>query len=267
MTPSLDYYDQLAQLLRDPVYWGGSAPRGNMAPVLLIPGFLTGDWTLTVMAGWLKRIGYRPYLSGIDWNVGAPHTTGEVLGQRLAYVARNEDSPVLVIGHSLGGMLARVLASQSPKVVSHVVALGSPIRSSPHTVHPLVRLAFLTLQSLWGTNVLPDLTAFFQNVASPLPRGVRFTAIFSRRDEIVDWHTCLDPQGDNRQVSGRHLGLVVNREVYRLLGSILSSPSKSPISLVQRQYKKEDNSRILNGASSLSSLMHSSGKSDLPKAS
>jgi hypothetical protein len=57
---------------------------------------------------------------------------------------------------------------------------------------------------------------------------VGFTAIFSTQDEIVDWRACVDPQGDNYQVSGRHLGLVVNREVYRLLADILGSLPRVP---------------------------------------
>jgi hypothetical protein len=50
-----------------------------------------------------------------------------------------------------------------------------------------------------------------------------FTAVFSKQDEVVDWHTCVDPQGANWQVSGRHLGLVVNREVYRIIADTLAS--------------------------------------------
>ena len=45
-----DYLFQLSRLLRDPIYRGSNAPRGTGQPVLLIPGFLVGDWTLWVMA-------------------------------------------------------------------------------------------------------------------------------------------------------------------------------------------------------------------------
>lgn len=63
-------------------------------------------------------------------------------------------------------------------------------------------------------------------MSSPLPRGVGFTAVFSKRDEVVDWRACLDSQGENQEVSGGHVGLIVNREVYRILASILTTHSQ-----------------------------------------
>jgi triacylglycerol lipase len=225
-----DYLLQLSLLLRDPIYRGSDVQHGSGQPVLLIPGFLVGDWTLWVMAGWLRRLGYRAYLSGIDWNVRAPERTGELLAQRLIYIVRETGSPVIMVGHSLGGMLARSLGSyypalSSPQVVRHVVALGSPIHNSSRATHPFVRLAFLALQSFRraARKAPPDLLSFIEKVSAPLPAGVGFTAIYSTQDEIVNWRACVDPQGDNYQVLGRHLGLVVNREVYRLLAQILGS--------------------------------------------
>src|SRR5215472_10647835 len=60
---------EMTALLRDPVFRGRGVPRGDGRPVLLIPGFLSGDWHLRVMEGWLTRIGYRSYLSGILFNI------------------------------------------------------------------------------------------------------------------------------------------------------------------------------------------------------
>ena len=53
----------------DPVYAGRGVPRGDGGPVLLIPGFLAGDSSMAVMAGWLERMGHPPHRSGIGWNV------------------------------------------------------------------------------------------------------------------------------------------------------------------------------------------------------
>jgi len=78
-----DYVLQLALLLHDPIYHSSRTRSGASQPILLIPGFLVGDWTLWVMAGWLRRLGHTPYLSGIDWNVRAPERTGELLAHRL----------------------------------------------------------------------------------------------------------------------------------------------------------------------------------------
>ena len=44
---------ELARLLVDPVYRGDGVPRGDGMPALLMPGFLAGDMSLSVLHGWL----------------------------------------------------------------------------------------------------------------------------------------------------------------------------------------------------------------------
>lgn len=230
-----DYLYQLSALLRDPVYHGSGVPHGQGQPILLIPGFLAGDWTLAVMAGWLKRMGYHAYFSGINWNVDCPNQTAEVLRWRLDYIIGESGSPIAVIGHSLGGMLARFLGVNFPETISHVFALGAPIDGTPLKVHPLVPLAFRTLQilrkradgvsSACGSPVCS--CRFSRTAFSALPAGVGFTSIFTKRDEVVDWRSCIDPQGENRQVSGRHISLIVNRAVYRILANTLAARQSS----------------------------------------
>ncbi|MCS6927763.1 MAG: alpha/beta hydrolase [Candidatus Binatia bacterium] len=224
-----DYLLQLSALLRDPVYRGTHIPRGSGEPVLLIPGFFAGDWTLWTMAGWLNRLGYRAHFSGIDWNIDCPNRTAELLRWRLEHIQQADATPLIIIGHSLGGLLARFLGSTFPGSVRHVIALGSPV-TRPLRIHPLVHSTFLLLQPL---RRLKGRTApqcgsvhcscsFNRTVFSPLPAGVGFTSIFSKQDEVVDWRASLDPAGDNREVSGRHLGLIVNPQVYRLIAQVLS---------------------------------------------
>jgi triacylglycerol lipase len=75
-----EYLAQFAALRRDPIYRGHEQPRGHGEPVLLIPGFLGGDWMLLVLARWLRRLGYRPYLSGIHVNGGIPLQTMRIRG-------------------------------------------------------------------------------------------------------------------------------------------------------------------------------------------
>lgn len=220
-----DYLFQLALLMRDPIYRGRHDQLGAGHPVLLLPGFLVGDWTLQVMAGWLRRLGYRLYLSGIVWNVHAPEWSGDLLTQRLGHIIAETDRPVIVIGHSLGGVLARFLGAAGPLKVRHVVTLGSPLSDAPHAIHPFVRSTFLLLQKrrTRAGGVSPAQAHFAATIAAPLPTDVGCSAIFSHDDEIVDWRVCLDPYGANYHVPGRHMGLVVNRAVYRLLETILNA--------------------------------------------
>ena len=45
---------EAAALLRDPILRGEGVADGRGRPVLLIPGFMAGDGSLALMAGWLS---------------------------------------------------------------------------------------------------------------------------------------------------------------------------------------------------------------------
>ncbi|HVB82003.1 MAG TPA: alpha/beta fold hydrolase [Candidatus Binataceae bacterium] len=226
----IDLAQNLSGLLCDPIFYGADVARGDGSPVLLIPGFFAGDWSLSTLARWLSRIGYRPYLSGIDWNVGCPDEKSDRLGWRLAHVTDECGMPAVVLGHSLGGVLARALAVEYPARVRHVVTLGSPARLAWSAVRARYRPAIRGFQSLWqafhnrpaqcGTDECE--CRFGEAVNSRLPRGVRLSSLYTRADEVVDWRACITADGDNYEVSGRHISMAVNREVYRLLAIILA---------------------------------------------
>ena len=225
-----DYLQQFASLARDPVGYGMGVPRGDGRPILLIPGFTAGDWSLGTLARWLGRIGYRPYLSGIDLNVGCPRRKMELVGWRVEKIAQESGHRVTIIGHSLGGVLGRAIAASDPSSVCEVVALGSPIRSGWTGVHDHVRPALQAIQSFWQTfssapetcGTMECSCGFADAVFAPTPARSRFSSIYTRRDEVVQWQSCIDDAGANFEVSGLHASLIVNREVYRILGSILA---------------------------------------------
>src|SRR3954453_15334624 len=85
---------ELARLLVNPVYRGEGVPHGDGGPVLLIPGFLAGDNSLSVMAGWLRRIGHRPRASGIRFNVDCSNRALLGLERRLERAAGETRRPV-----------------------------------------------------------------------------------------------------------------------------------------------------------------------------
>jgi len=137
----------------------------------------------------------------------------------------------VVIGHSLGGVLARALAVKYPARVRHVVTLGSPERIAWTAVRARYRPAIRGFQSIWqafnnrpaqcGTDQCA--CTFGEAVNSPFPRGVKLSSIYTRTDEVVDWRACLTTEGDNHEVAGGHASLAVNREVYHLLAVLLAT--------------------------------------------
>src|SRR5690348_8391508 len=91
----LRYWPELAGLLADGRFRSPvrAAPR---APVLLIPGFMAGDASLTLLASWLRRRGHAVRMSGMRINAGC---AGRDL-TRLEQVLGDFDEPVIIIGQS-----------------------------------------------------------------------------------------------------------------------------------------------------------------------
>src|ERR1022692_1083523 len=141
-----------------PVYYGFGVPRGNGSGVVIIPGFLGTDLYLTELHGWLGRIGYRPYFSGIGINADCPN----ILVQRhvSATIKRALDETgrkIHLIGHSLGGVIARSIAGDRPKDIASVITLVSPIRGTVahrSVIHAADAIRLRILQE-HGDGVLP----------------------------------------------------------------------------------------------------------------
>jgi triacylglycerol lipase len=212
---------ELAELLASPVYYGLGVPRGDDRRVLLIPGFMGSDNYLTILGGWLRRIGYRPAQSGIILNAGS---LGRLLAQverRVEALAADQGGRVTIIGHSLGGVFARIAAVTRPDLVEGVIALGSPLVGNPRdAAHPVVRaLGDVLIQD----RPIAEADALAR-LAAPLPEGVHLTSIYSRDDAVVDWHSCIDRdlRATNIEVRGSHVGLAWNASVYRRLGRLLA---------------------------------------------
>jgi pimeloyl-ACP methyl ester carboxylesterase len=210
---SLAGFDWLALRL-SPVYAGAGVPRGDGAPVVLVPGFMASDASFFEMSRWLRRVGYAPYESGIGRNTQCPE---KHIARLLATVERAHAETgrrATIIGHSLGGCFARGAAIQRPDLVSQVISLGSPVQGA--AVHPLVIAA---AQFLRG-----DCTYdCYEHLQDPLPAGVRETSIYTKDDGIVDWHTCTRASGARSiEVAGTHCGLIFNAGVYRALGTLLA---------------------------------------------
>jgi pimeloyl-ACP methyl ester carboxylesterase len=192
-------------------------------PVLLIPGFMAGDATLAGMAALLRGAGYRTYRSHIHVNVGCTREAADRLERRLESIAIRRGRKVSIVGHSLGGMLARGLAARRPDLVHGIVSMGSPILA-PGAVHGvlawdaemLVRLARAGFGGLMSEDCVAGACAraSFEESQAPLDPGVGFTAIYSRRDGIVDWKACIDPAADPVEVSTSHLGMAFDPVVF-----------------------------------------------------
>ena len=223
---------ETAALLRDPILRGDGVPEGRGRPVLLIPGFLAGDGSLAMMAGWLKRAGYRPSRAGMRLNVDCSGTITTRLEELLEQLVTEQGRRAVIVGQSRGGTIARVLGRRRPDLVCGVVALGSP-QLDPLAVHALVRLQVEAVARL-GSLGAPGLfkrtcieneccASFWADLPEPMPSEVGLVSVYSKSDGIVDWRACLDPYADQVEVGSSHCGMAVSPAAWRAIAAALGS--------------------------------------------
>jgi len=218
---------ELAALLRDPVFRGRGVPHGDGRPVLLVPGFLAGDWTLRVLDAWLKRIGYATFLSGILLNVQHSEHMISLLRSRLTAVEKLSGSRVTLVGHSRGGLLAKVLSQRRPRSVEQVITLASPLADWTDLAamtHHAVGVVRVANEVAYGRKLNAE-GRFTYDLERP--PAVPVTSIYTKTDDVVNFRSCLRPDIPAIPVWGSHNGLVANPEAYRVLGRLLARPRRA----------------------------------------
>ena len=225
----LNWFEYL-QLKTSRVYYGFGVPRGDNSPVVVIPGLFESTLCFLEMRLWLRRLGYRVLGTGMWINVECP----EIVGARLLRIISKEyaahGQKVHIIGHSLGGLIARGVAYHSPDKVASLIMLGSPFREVK--INPLVAYALdfardhvSTRRNCSFSNCFsldcpcPDVT----RMKGRFPSNVHETAVYSKNDGLVDWKVCRN--GNTKtdvEVHASHFGLRWNPEVYRVIAERLA---------------------------------------------
>jgi pimeloyl-ACP methyl ester carboxylesterase len=208
----------------------------NAPPVLLVPGFMAGDRSLSVLRGWLVRRGSRTAGAGIRFNVDCAERAVTRVEARLRRLADQTGRRAVIIGQSRGGELARVITVRNPDLTSALVMLGSPVRARldvgpavMNAVRSVARLGDLGIPGLFSSQCAEGdcCAAYRRDLARPLPDGVQAVAVYSRTDGIVSWQACLDPDARPVEVDSSHSGMSVNRAVYRVLAEVLDTQEES----------------------------------------
>ena len=224
-----------------PTYYGANIPHGNGAAVVVIPGLLLMDFVLFELYAWLRRIGYRPYYSGIGIAADCPNQLSRDLDATIDRAYADTGRRVHVIGYSLGGVFARSAAVRRPNRISSVITLGTPYRGLvvhrlllgvSETVREAIRSTNVTAWNECGTSRCQ--CSFGRSLGRRWPETVRQTAVYSKSDGLVDWRYCLSGKpGVDIEVVGTHLGLPFNASVFahiakRLAGhATTSTPTAS----------------------------------------
>lgn len=225
----------LVLLHASPVYYGMGIPHGNHSGVVIIPGFLGSDHYLAELRHWVGNIGYEPYFSGIGINAECPnlliqHRLNETIERALQETGRK----IHLIGHSLGGVIARSVAGQRPDDIASVITLAAPFRGT--IAHrSILRAAESVRRRILkehGPDVLPRCyTArctcnFLNSLRRKVPSCVMETAIYTLHDGIVDSRYCRTGKSENDfEVPGTHIGLAFNASAYKIIAVRLAEAS------------------------------------------
>ncbi|HTA06861.1 MAG TPA: alpha/beta hydrolase [Solirubrobacteraceae bacterium] len=229
----LRYGRELARLLSSSVF-RSVEQRETAPPVLLVPGFMAGDASLSVLRQWLMRRGHHVHMSGIRANVDCAEELVVRLDEQLQALASEREERVFLIGQSRGGVLARALAVREPDAVGGLAMLGSPVKDGLAVSTHVLRAARVvaTLGDLGVPGVLSHscqdgacCADFRAQLAAPLPQHVQATAMYSYTDAIVDWRACVDPYAQPIAVDSSHCGMSVNVNVYKVLDRALDEGS------------------------------------------
>lgn len=194
------------------------APEGTGQPVLVIPGFLATDNSTYVLRRYLKRQKFNVYAWEMGRNPGLREDIYQKLEERVVELYGQHQEKISLVGWSLGGIYARVLAHRVPEYVRQVVTLGSPFNlAHPKSASEVdVSGPILKMYEKLNPNIATDALLNGEPVWE-LPPPVPSTSIYSESDGIAAWRYCIDPVNphtENVRITGSHTGMTHNPLIY-----------------------------------------------------
>ncbi len=193
-----------------------TAPRGDGHPVIVVPSFLRGDRHTGPLRQFLAGCGYEAAGWGLGTNLGPTAAALNGIEQLFDTIHAAHGGKVSLIGHSLGGVIARELAKKKPDAVRQLILLASPIHlptASP--LEPIYKL-LSRWHSIDASSSIDELNT---------PPTVPVTAIYTRTDGVVAWESCQEFEGPRREniaVRGAHGTMVRNPAAWRIIADRLA---------------------------------------------
>lgn len=165
---------------------GRSGSRRRSTPVLMIHGAFCGPWSLDGLKDKFEVAGYEVTAPCLRFHDGSPApaalgTTG--LGDYVAdleeeIAALNE--PPILVGHSMGGLLAQMLAARLPVAALILLAPSAPWGIVPTTLFEIGAAQAMHLHPGYWNNVLePNRDVALAHSLDKLPRSMR-DAVYER---------------------------------------------------------------------------------------
>jgi hypothetical protein len=154
----------------------GKPPSGGGQPVLALPGILSSDKSTSLLRRTLDAAGYRAYASKLGLITGITPQSLAAAERRLLSLHASEGRKLVLLGWSLGGIYARVLAQRHPEAVALVMTLGTPF-SGDRRANNAWRVYEALNNHAVDAPPLPDDPA----IKPPVPT----IAVWSRKDGVI----------------------------------------------------------------------------------
>lgn len=204
-----------------------NAPKGDGRPVIVIPGFMSSDNSSTHLRDFLNQIGYVTEGWELGVNKGFDDNTYHRLINRTEKLYNEKKEPVTLIGWSLGGAYARVIANTRPDLVREIITIAGPISGNIYQANN-VRFLFKVAHSgkhLGERSIDKEVLSYI--LPTPL---VKSTALYTKFDGVIHWTHCMElsgePQTRNIEVNGSHSALLLNADVFNEIPHILDDDSR-----------------------------------------
>ncbi|MES2338818.1 MAG: alpha/beta hydrolase [Pseudomonadota bacterium] len=191
---------------------------GDGRPVMVLPGLFNSDRSNVALRGFLNRIGYDAHGWGLGRNLGT-RSIGQDAQRLIAAVERLSEvagRPVTLIGVSLGGIMARLVAHRRPDLVAEVITIASPYAGHPRSTRVWRAFEWITGERVDDARV----EMLRAEIVAPLP--VKATAIWSASDGLVNGLACRGGDCADVEVVSGHLGVQLQPDVLLAVTRVLS---------------------------------------------
>lgn len=194
------------------------APEGDGHPVIFLPGFFGGDHTTRLLRCCVQKRGYKTYGWECGINLGLRERVLRDFPVLVERVRQETGKNPTLVGHSLGGVIAREFSREFPDKVRQVITVGTPFGAAMNfQTIPKTLKAIFTMVAPMNADLLQDQEMALRGLTPP---PVPTTSIFSKTDGIVEWTASLNPRApraENIEVNASHIGLIAHSQTLKIV--------------------------------------------------
>lgn len=182
---------------------------GNGERVILFPGWKSHQTIMFPVKQFLKKLGYTPEYWGLGLNNGYVERYRNQIMDKLK--KEDSDEKIILIGWSLGGLIAREVAREMPEKVASIITYGTPVIGGP---------LYTIGAKYYGEEMTQEIAEKVTHLDATNPIQTPISAVFTKNDSIVAWSACIDkvsPNVKHYEVNSTHLSLGIDPNVWRVI--------------------------------------------------